>query len=147
MLKCRICDMALTLDDVFSKASWYFHGSFSFRCPRCEAPQLFRIEQSTVEVGVFDGFPGPVFMAESSQNFNDLSSVETNDTLAIYFGERRWFICAPSEKLVSKKFYSILFDGKSGFSWTQRIVMGIGDVGWMVLVLTIMFLMIVLTSS
>jgi hypothetical protein len=105
-LRCRNCWSKLSAYDILDLACYTIPGRWQvFACKECNRSGYFSINDSSLQVGAPDGFPGPSFIPESEQLVVGLSSEELPDgSLEVKLDGRTWLISvflAPKSRLTS----------------------------------------------
>ncbi len=92
-IECLHCSESLKPEEVFSGAINARRGMWnSFKCPYCEKVVLFVVTEKQLEIGMIDGFPGPVFKTESEILVSNLESRWGENGLKIMMGTDEWDI-------------------------------------------------------
>ncbi len=63
-----------------------------FKCPHCEKVALFVLQGKRLEIGMIDGFPGPVFEPESEMLIPSLEHQWGKNGLKVKMGDDEWLI-------------------------------------------------------
>lgn len=92
-IECLHCNKALQPEEVFSGATDARRGMWNgFKCPFCEKVALFVLKGKRLEIGMIDGFPGPVFEPESEILVAGLDHEWVEKGLKIKLGSNEWLV-------------------------------------------------------
>lgn len=92
-IECIHCNKSLTAEEVFDGAVDARRGMWNgFKCPHCNSVALFVLKGKRIEVGMVDGFPGPVFEPESEALVPELEHQWQEGCLKINVGTTEWQI-------------------------------------------------------
>jgi hypothetical protein len=92
-INCLDCGKRLEPEQIFSGAYDARRGMWNgFKCPYCITVSLFVLKGKRLEVGMIDGFPGPVFQSEAEMLIPNLEHRWLESGLEINLGENRWLV-------------------------------------------------------
>lgn len=92
-IECIHCNNRLTPEEVFGGAIDARRGMWNgFKCPHCNSVMFFVLKGKRLEIGMIDGFPGPVFEPESDILVPSLEHHWSDSGLKINMGANEWLI-------------------------------------------------------
>jgi hypothetical protein len=92
-IECIHCKKSLSAEEVFDNAIDAREAMWNgFKCIHCGKVALFVLKGNQLEIGMIDGFPGPVFTVESAIIVKELVYNWQGDYLKISLNKKEWLV-------------------------------------------------------